>query len=186
MQKFTNPLDNIRVAKPCPADWNGMFGNDRKRFCGECKLNVYNLSDMTRREAETFLLESEGRVCVRYFQRADGSVITNDCPVGLAALKRRVSKAITAVFSMFAGIFGGIFAFGLLKEQPSAVAGGITINSVRGNDSRSVPPPPSYPTMGNVAITGALPVEVEGKVSNLDELKGKFIVGQKEAPRRKK
>jgi hypothetical protein len=89
-----------------------MFGNDRKRFCGECKLNVYNLSDMTRREAESFLLESEGRVSVRYFRRDDGTVLTKDCPVGLAALKRRVSKAITAVFSMFAGIFGGIFAFG--------------------------------------------------------------------------
>jgi hypothetical protein len=181
MQKFTNPLDNIRVAKPCPADWNGMFGNDRKRFCGECKLNVYNLSDMTRREAETFLIESEGRVCVRYFQRADGTVLTKDCPVGLAALKRRVSKAMTAVFSMFAGIFGGIFAFGLLKE-PSAVAGGITVNPVNVRTA-----PPANTMTGAVAIQGDVsPIEVEGKISNLDELKGKFVVGQKEAPRKQK
>lgn len=179
MQKFTNPLDNIRVAKPCPADWNGMFGSDRKRFCGECKLNVYNLSDMTRREAETFLLESEGRVCVRYFQRPDGTVITKDCPVGIAALKRRVSRAITAVFSMFAGIFGGVIGFGLLRERPAAVAGAIRVNSVSGNSAVSVPPPPTYPTMGNVAVQGDIsPIEVEGRISNLHDVKGQLEVRQ--------
>jgi hypothetical protein len=179
MQKFTNPLDNIRVAKPCPADWNGMFGNDRKRFCGECKLNVYNLSDMTRREAETFLLESEGRICVRYFRREDGTVLTKDCPVGLAALKRRVSKAITAVFSMFAGIFGGIIGFGLLKENPRAVAGGITVNPV---NIRTVPSPPVVvPVTGKDAIQGAFvrPIEVEGKISNLNDVKGEIVVRKK-------
>lgn len=183
MQKFTSPLDNIRVAKPCPADWNGMMGTSRKRFCGECKLNVYNLSDMTRREAETFLLESEGRVCVRYFRRDDGTVLTKDCPVGLAALKRRVSKAITAVFSMFAGIFGGIFAFGLLKEGPTAVAGGITVNPV---NTRTAPPAPVYPVMGDIENLGGLgPTETRGKISNLKDVKGEFVVGQKEAPRKK-
>ena len=70
MRNFTNPLDNIHIASPCPANWDEMFGDGRKRHCGECKLNVYNLSDMTRREAEDLLINSEGRLCVRFFRRA--------------------------------------------------------------------------------------------------------------------
>jgi len=44
MARFRNPLDHVRIAAPCPADWDRMLGNDRVRFCGQCSLNVYNLS----------------------------------------------------------------------------------------------------------------------------------------------
>src|SRR3982751_3716493 len=114
MRNFTNPLDNIHVASPCPANWDEMYGNDRKRFCGECKLNVYTLSDMTRREAEDLLVNSEGRLCVRFFRRADGTILTKNCPVGWAAVKQRASRIATAVFSMVIGLLGGIFAFSVL------------------------------------------------------------------------
>jgi len=116
MSKFTNPLDNIHVASPCSADWNEMFGDDRKRHCGDCKMNVYNLSDMTRQEAENLLISSEGRLCVRFFRRADGTVLTKNCPVGWQAAKQRASRVVTAAFSMIAGLFTGIFAFNLIKE----------------------------------------------------------------------
>ena len=72
------------------------------------------LSDMTRREAENLLIISEGRLCVRYFRRADGTVLTKDCPVGWQAVKRRVSKIATAAFSMIAGLFSGLVAFNSL------------------------------------------------------------------------
>jgi hypothetical protein len=111
MKEFTNPLENIKVASPCPANWNEMFGDERKRFCSECKLNVYNLSEMTRREAENFLINSEGRVCVKFYQRADGTILTKDCPVGWQAVKSRVSRTAKAFVSICAGIFGGVFAF---------------------------------------------------------------------------
>ena len=82
MNKYTNPLNSVRIASPCSADWNKMYGSERKRYCSECKLNVYNLSDMSQREAENFLINSEGRVCLRVFRRKDGTVLTKDCPVG--------------------------------------------------------------------------------------------------------
>jgi hypothetical protein len=65
-----------------------MAGNDRVRFCGECRLNVYNLSAMTRPEAEALLRAKEGRLCVRFYVRRDGTALTQDCPRGLAALRR--------------------------------------------------------------------------------------------------
>ena len=105
---FTNPLDNIRVASPCPANWDEMFGDERKRFCSDCKLNVYNLSGMTRSEAENLILDHEGRLCVRFFRRADGTVLTTDCPVGWAAIKRRVSRVATAAASVLFGLATGL------------------------------------------------------------------------------
>lgn len=171
MQRFTNPLDNIHIASPCSADWNEMFGNDRKRFCGDCKLNVYNLSDMNRSEAESFLLQSEHRVCVRFFRRNDGTVLTKDCPVGWQALKRRVSRAATAVFSMFAGLLGGVLAVNLVQKEMTATAGTMTVNPVQ------ITPRIQGATMGDVNIT-----EERGKPSNLRLTKGEFVVGQKSAP----
>ncbi len=121
MRKFNNPLDNIHVASPCSANWDEMFGDQRKRHCGDCKLNVYNLSNMTRREAENLIINSEGRLCVRFFRRADGTVITKNCPVGWQAVKRRVSRVATAAFSLIAGLFGGIAAFNLTTREPDIV-----------------------------------------------------------------
>ena len=178
MQKFTNPLDNIHIASPCSADWNQMFGDGRKRFCGDCKLNVYNLSDMTRGEAENFLIASEGRTCVKFYRRQDGSVLTKDCPVGWQAIKKRVSKVATAIFSMIAGLFAGLFAFNLLSGRDQAVMGDLSYNPLSGNSARSVPPPDRGATMGNISapIDRVEPAETEweGKVSNLDALKGQL------------
>ena len=118
MAKFTNPLANVRVASPCPANWDEMVGDERKRFCGQCKLNVYNLSGMPRDEAENLLLNAEGRLCVRFYRRADGTVLTQDCPVGWKALKRKVSRTATAAFSFVVGLFGG-FGFNSAFNQSS-------------------------------------------------------------------
>ncbi|HEY9403947.1 MAG TPA: hypothetical protein VIQ24_14895 [Pyrinomonadaceae bacterium] len=108
MAQFTDPLSHVRVAAPCRADWERMRGNERVRFCDQCSMNVYNLSNMTKKEAEALILNTEGRLCVRYYHRADGSILTDNCPVGLRALKRRVSgfsrAAISSVLSFFAGM----------------------------------------------------------------------------------
>ena len=51
MKPATSPLDRVRVASACPESWEGMTGDDRTRFCGRCRMNVYNLSGMTRSAA---------------------------------------------------------------------------------------------------------------------------------------
>lgn len=75
-------LDNLRVASPCTASWDEMTGNEQVRFCGLCALHVYNLSAMSPAEAETLIEQREGRTCIRLYRRADGTVITRDCPRG--------------------------------------------------------------------------------------------------------
>ena len=109
MPKFDSPLNNIQIASPCPADWNEMYGDDRKRFCGDCKLNVYNLSGMTSDEAEALVMNAEGRLCVRFYKRADGSVMTTDCPVGWARVKQRTKVMAMAATSLLMAILSGVF-----------------------------------------------------------------------------
>jgi hypothetical protein len=108
MSRFNSPLDHVRVAAPCSADWDHMIGNDRARFCGQCNLNVYNLSSMTKSEAESFIAGSEGRLCVRFYRRFDGSILTENCPVGLRKIRRRLSAVTRAITSAALSFFAGL------------------------------------------------------------------------------
>ncbi|HEY9790878.1 MAG TPA: hypothetical protein V6D22_10795 [Candidatus Obscuribacterales bacterium] len=94
MAKKHSFVHDIRVARPCPADWDKMTGDERVRFCGQCKLNVYNISDMTTEEAEQLIIEKEGKLCVRMFRRKDGTLLNQDCPIG--RLKKRLILAFGA------------------------------------------------------------------------------------------
>ena len=107
--KINNSLDRIRIASPCPANWDQMAGDDRLRFCDECNLHVYNISEMTRAEAETLIAGTEGRLCARIYRRADGTVITRDCPVGLRAIRRRMARSATAVFAAVMALATTVF-----------------------------------------------------------------------------
>jgi hypothetical protein len=81
-------LDAITIASPCMESWHGMTGDERARYCKRCRLHVYNLSAMTRSEAETLLQKKEGQACVRFYERADGTVLTRECPGSVASLQR--------------------------------------------------------------------------------------------------
>lgn len=173
MNKFTNPLDNIHVASPCKANWNEMVGNERQRHCFDCKLNVYNLSGMTRREAENLLLNSEGNLCVKFYRRADGTILTKDCPVGWQAIKKNVARAATAVFSLIAGIFGGVFAFNSASYQTNSTMGEMVVETSKGGESCDFSIPKKNEntyTMGtNVATMGNISAPTTGTPRNLDE-----------------
>lgn len=82
-------LEEVRIASPCHAAWDEMIGDERVRYCGHCKKDVYNLSDMSRGEAASFLAEQGEGVCIRLYWRRDGTVLTSDCPVGLKRRSRR-------------------------------------------------------------------------------------------------
>ena len=113
MKKSIVTIDNIKIASPCPANWTEMKGDARTRYCSQCNLNVYNLSEMTRKEATVFVAKAEGRVCVKFYQREDGTMITKDCPVGLKLFRqrvRRISKAVLAAVMSLIFFTEGIFA----------------------------------------------------------------------------
>ena len=142
MSKFDSPLKNVRIASPCSADWDEMYGDNRKRFCGDCKLNVYNLSGMTREEAEGLIMKAEGRLCVRFYKRRDGTVITQDCPVGWEKVKQRTKVYATAVFSLVMALISGVFIVSLFSKPKS------TLGELR---TPFTTPTPQH-TMGAIAV----------------------------------
>ncbi|HTK37138.1 MAG TPA: hypothetical protein VL325_01485 [Pyrinomonadaceae bacterium] len=148
MSNYDNPLKNVRIASPCSANWDEMYGNERKRFCGDCKLNVYNLSGMSREEAEDLIRNSEGRLCVRFYRRPDGSILTQDCPVGWAKIKQRVSAAATAIFSLLIGLFSGLLFVSVFSKPAPTPTVGVLIPT-----ATPVPTPEYEHVMGAVAYT---------------------------------
>jgi hypothetical protein len=87
-----------------------MAGNERVRYCPECKLNVYNFSSITTDEAQRIISQHEGRLCARFYQRTDGTLLVQNCPVGFRVAIKRVSRmagaALTAVMSVGAAMAG--------------------------------------------------------------------------------
>jgi len=118
----TNPtqIDRLQIAAPCPVGWEQMTGDNRVRFCEQCHLNVYNISELSRSEVEKLIALTEGRFCVRLFRRADGTVLTKDCPVGLRALRRRVAKRTAAIFAAIVSLSGAAFGQESSSKDKSA------------------------------------------------------------------
>lgn len=83
-------LGSVVIAAPCPLSWDSMVGDDKVRHCGGCSKNVYNISAMTEKEAENFLQINGATQCMRFYRRADGTIMTDNCPVGLRKLRDRV------------------------------------------------------------------------------------------------
>jgi hypothetical protein len=97
-------LDNLRVASPCTASWEDMRGDDRSRFCRHCSKHVYDLSAMTRGEAQALVREKESGLCVRFYRRRDGTVLTRDCPVGRQRLRRALLTQVGGIAALFLAI----------------------------------------------------------------------------------
>ncbi len=182
---YDTPLENIKIASPCPANWDGMYGNDKVRFCGDCKLNVYNLSGMSRLEAENLLRSTEGRLCVRYFRRADGTVLTQDCPVGWRALKKRVSNLAAAACTLVLGLMSMIMLVvpnrseeQLMGELVPLTTPTPTPTYFMGNISIKPSPTPMH-TMGAVARPLPILKQTPKPSSSPREVKGEYMLGRK-------
>ncbi len=140
--------------------WQDMTGSGRVRFCSECERNVYNLSGMSRREAETLLRNTEGRLCVAYYRRADGTILTADCPVGLYAFKKRlVTVGVTGIALLLAFLGGviALFAAGGREEQGGPPRGAQPWR-VFLNNMFDVAPAPGPECVGKLAPPAAAPV----------------------------
>ncbi|HEY4223587.1 MAG TPA: hypothetical protein VGO62_19655, partial [Myxococcota bacterium] len=152
-------LDDISVASPCHAEWSDMVGSETVRFCASCQKNVFNLSGMKRDEAIELLRATEGRMCVRFYRRADGTVLTEDCPVGIQLVLRRAKRMTLAAAAVSIGavaalvaVLGGNFALARKTCQRLDVVKA-TIETVIPHDDppmMGAPPPmpmPEQPVM---------------------------------------
>jgi hypothetical protein len=89
----------LRIASPCSASWAGMPGNDKVRHCAQCQLDVYNFSAMTPLEINQIVAARTGRLCARFYQRPDGTMLTENCPAGVRAGVLRGSTVAAAALA---------------------------------------------------------------------------------------
>lgn len=81
-----------------------MPGDERMRFCKSCSKSVFNISDLTREEAEVLFLKKRGDLCVKLFRRFDGTVMFEDCPAAIRKVRnfvRLVAALVTGFLSSF-------------------------------------------------------------------------------------
>lgn len=181
-------LDSVRVASPCSADWTQMVGDEKVRFCTSCEKNVYNLSAMTSADAEDLLGASAGgELCVRFYQRVDGTVMTSDCPVGVTR-KRRKKLALA-----IAG--AGALAWGAVAQLDRRTMGVVPMTgeiAMQGElppattPATSAAPPAVHaiPTaMGTVTASPPLPPAPLMGATSGHELLGKVAVTPPPPPR---
>jgi hypothetical protein len=89
----------LRIAAPCSANWDNMLGTERVRHCPECQLDVYNFSAMTQIEINEIVAARTVRLCARFYQRADGTMLTENCPVGFRGGLLRASHIAAAALA---------------------------------------------------------------------------------------
>jgi hypothetical protein len=143
---MTIDLDRVSIASPCSADWNQMVGDDKRRYCGQCQLHVHDLGAMTTAEAEALLQNvGKGRTCVRFFRRADGKVLTKDCPVGL---RQRLARTWARATARAAALWLALWTSVGCSRAPVSVADPSSTET----PTAPTPPTPSRPHMGEACM----------------------------------
>lgn len=137
-------LNVLDVPNPCSVPWDSMRGDDRVRFCRQCDKHVYHLSNMTRPEAERLVAEHEGELCVQFYRRRDGTVVTADCTVVWVAKEAgsAVFLAITCVLMvvLFFFTWRRLDWFAPANQTFSQVGGGMNFGTVARPSSLAQPP----------------------------------------------
>ena len=111
MSSRSDKLDSLQIAVPCSTDWDQMVGSDRIRYCSECSKNVYDISRMSRNEAEALVSSArDGGLCLRLVRDAYGSTVTEATFTGLRIAGRKVSPVAVAVVTAIMGIGGSAIA----------------------------------------------------------------------------
>jgi len=161
---------------PCTVAWESMTGSEQLRHCAHCQQQVYNISAMGRGAAEEFLQTNRGnggdgqdgrRLCVRFYRRPDGTVITRDC----FALRRALRTGTMWTFGLLAGLL--LLALSLFGWTRSSDGSSESIwpRICQYEPFRTLFGPRSAPVMGSmvVPIQGNAPAPTQSPVQSGNE-----------------
>ncbi len=123
----SEPIDNLILSFSCPIDWNSMDGDDRERFCMQCSKTVFNISDLSKKEANEYLQKrSKTSHCVKFYLRSDGTITTDECP----RILRPVRNTVFLLARVVAGIISILF-YSELNSKPTIANEEAAVSSKR-------------------------------------------------------
>jgi hypothetical protein len=160
-------LATVDIATPCPMQWKDLTGDERKRFCASCKQHVYNLEQLDVTDVIALVRRArEERVCLRFYRRLDGTVMTKDCEPAVVVARRIVARHVkvdtgitgtTIVLSLLVVLVtGGVWLFDASARARRAALGGtpapVTMMATKTFDLR---PSPKRNPIRDVRLTGS-------------------------------
>lgn len=155
-------LDSIDIPAPCPKNWEEMIGDNKSRFCGNCEKDIYNISEMRRREARKLLFESKENVCIRMEREPDGRIKT---------LKKQLHQ-ITRQTSIAAGVLSVSLSLSTMVHAQNEIIIGTTSSTVSTKNQNKTTRRISF-TVSDV--TNAVIPNAEVKLTN-QKTKPEFVV----------
>lgn len=119
MSTRRDKLQRLRVESPCPASWESMQGDERRRHCLQCDKPVYDFSQLTPREIAGVIEASQGHLCARLTRDEGGRLVTRKPPVVADPLtSRRVSPLVAAAVTAVLGLGGAAWADPVTPASP--------------------------------------------------------------------
>ncbi|MBX9685444.1 MAG: TonB family protein [Candidatus Obscuribacterales bacterium] len=162
-------IERMYIATPCAADWDEMDGDERQRLCGLCRKNVYNASEMSRKELNELIIKTEGKFCAQIYRRSDGTIITDDCPKGLRRVRNAARKALKWTAAISALLLASLPALAQsAKDEPSKKKDGkgkttiLMDTTCSSSDKKS---PSDQPRLVKGEMVAAPPAVMRGKVA---------------------
>lgn len=98
-----------------------MAGDDRVRYCPQCKLSVYNFAAFNQTEINALIAQREGRLCARLYQRPDGTMLTRNCPAVVRTAIKQASRFASATLAAIMSVGPISVAQNNSPQDPSLV-----------------------------------------------------------------
>lgn len=146
MHRALPVLDELKIASPCSASWADMVGDERRRFCGSCEKNVYDLTVMTPVEIVDLIERTEGKFCGRLYQRRDGRVLTDDCPVGVRRLVAKAKRKTYRLAALAVMASASILSMLAYRDSP------LLTKTIEKIEEHTPPDPDVQPVAGGLVV----------------------------------
>ncbi len=108
-RELRNRIQSYFVASPCSMNWSDMTGDEAVRYCGECKLNIHNLSSLADQEVVALLDRKRAgeRICTYFYRRDDGTIATDNCPKRLKIFRRKLQVCAASMLLALCWLWAG-------------------------------------------------------------------------------
>ena len=154
-------VDRVRIAAPCPVQWEDLDGDGPVRHCGQCDMSVFNFTQMPRAQVQELLAAhaaSGERLCGVLYRRTDGTFIQQDCPVGLKRLRQQARRSLARV----AAALGLLLTTGLVFGRFAVAEEGGRLRTFQpfaaiGQWLTKTPPPTQRFVAGRICIPAPTP-----------------------------